>query len=104
MSRRNKDANSPSLKTSGYSAIISYSAFDGTYPPPNQPLPNYLHTCFHIEKECIEAGFAVNNVNLPFLTMCDQCKRYKEAINIGNKHVKNKNHNGHVEPNLGVFG
>jgi hypothetical protein len=72
----------------GYTEIISYSAFVAAYPPSNRPLPNHLHTCFHIEKESTEAGYAVNNANLPFLAMCDQCKRYKEAIELGNKWIK----------------
>jgi hypothetical protein len=74
------------LKLKGYTDIQSFSLFSG-HPDPKQPLPSYLHSCFTIENDCLNAGYAVNNANLPFNAMCNACKKYHDEINIGNARV-----------------
>jgi hypothetical protein len=73
----------PPLKLKGYTNIKSFSLFSG-HPDPNKPLPSYLHSCYTIENDCLKAGYAVNNVNLPFISMCNACKKYRDEVNIGN--------------------
>jgi hypothetical protein len=74
------------LKLKGYTEIKSFSLFSGNLDP-KQPLPSYLHSCYAIEFDCLEAGYASNNVNLPFISICDACKRYRDEINIGNTRI-----------------
>ena len=82
----------PTLKESGYTQIRSYSLILGDPPDPKLPLPNTIHSCYTIEKLCIEAGYAINNVNLPFRAFCNQCIKYRDEINIGNPRItKSKN-------------
>jgi hypothetical protein len=74
------------LKLKGYTDLKSFSLFSG-HPDPNKPLPSYLHSCYTIENDCLTAGYAVNNVNLPFIAMCNACKKYRDEVNIANPHV-----------------
>jgi hypothetical protein len=45
-----------------------------------------------IEKQCISAGYAYNNINLPFKSFCGNCKAYKDAIEIGFARIDPKKH------------
>jgi hypothetical protein len=75
----------------GYQKILSYSTYTGKEPSHKSPLPNYIHTCYTIEKECIKAGYSPNNNNVPFLAFCGQCITYKSAIDSYNHWIVKKN-------------
>jgi hypothetical protein len=47
-----------------------------------------------IEKQCISAGYAYNNINLPFKSFCGNCKAYKDALQIGFACIDQKSING----------
>jgi hypothetical protein len=97
-SRSTRSSASP-LKQDGYQKILSYSAYTGATPDHKKPLPNTIHTCYMIEKECIKAGYAFNIKNLPFKSFCGHCKEYKDALQICFARIdptKSQWENGHV--------